>query len=271
MTTSRIALSVIGLAVLGFGLATTTGMSRPAVASLGPNLKLDGRTEAALDTLHEEIQRRFHDRTDVDFGFSRMFRPKARLHNDTPLMGHWGTYQKEDSREREVIKDGKPFRIYEVKDPEMGWTTMMDLRNRPKMLPENDREAQAIGTLLRSEVDVAIYTFGLLGLEEIPVRAKGPGYLSRRAPDGPPASAMVKFAEQAWRTKNDDVILQGPDGWYLMAHRVEADKEDCVKCHAHNRPASPQGGIQPPGTRTLYAAGDDLGMVVIAVRPRKPR
>lgn len=271
MTLSRVALPLFGLAALGGGFAVNSGMSHPTNESNKPSLRLDGKTEAALETLHEELQRRFHDRNDVDFGFSRVIRPEARSHMDTPLMGRdrfFGAFNaKPNPNELRLVpaKDGK-HAYYEVNDPEVGWTDPQKLR--PAMKPENDREKQAIETLRNAKADIAIYTFGLLGQDAVPPRAKGPGYLKQKSAEAPKAESLLKAVQQAWRSGSRDAVVEGPNGWYLMAHRVNANDKTCVSCHAHTRQVFTQGRSLPPSERALYKVGDDLGMVIIAVRPR---
>ncbi len=256
----KLLIPLVGFAALGAGFALTAGMTHAK-----ERLKVDGATQAALDTLHEELQRRFHDRTDVDFGFSRVIRPAHRMHMLAPTMNQslFISDPKLPRRpEYRIEKDaaGKPITM--VNDAEVGWIETTKLK--PVMVPETDREKQAIKTLRDGKVDVAIYTFGLLGIDEVPVRAKGPGYLSQKAASAPPAIQMILAAEQAWRTGSEEVVLQGPEGWQLTAHRVKADGEDCVKCHTAHSVIQPGG--QPIAK---YAIGESVGLVVLAVRPRR--
>lgn len=272
MNIARIALPVFGLAILGLGMANTVDKAKPSAS--GSSLRLDSKTEAALDTLHQEIQRRFHDRNEVDFGFSRLIRNGSRLHMFPPLMERQRIGMAPDTPGTPTTRmvqgptPGSPGR-FEVNDPELGWTDTKNLRGA--MHAENEREDQAIKALRASNVDVAIYTFGLLGVEGTEPRAKGPGYVSQKGLTGPPAEALASFAKQAWRAGANDVVIEGPKGWYLMAHRVKADARDCVTCHAHTRQAVIRDRALPAGERLLYKVGEDLGMVIIAVHPRTPR
>lgn len=273
---SRLILPVLGLAALGGGLASTRGFVRPSSDASNGALRLDSKTEAALETLHQEMQRRFHDRNEVDFGFSRLVRNNVRSHNAPPLMAKNNYPFLSDGKGQANYRvlqatDGSRRSYYEINDPELGWTKLTDLR--PQMKAENEREKQAIDALWNAKADVAIYTFGLLGQDGMAPRAKGPGYLRQKTAQAPAAETLLKYARQAWRAGGDHVVVEGPDGWYLVAHRVEADHEACVKCHAHSTsvPGTVQMGPRSiPGQvqKALYRVGDDLGMVVIAVRPR---
>lgn len=273
MILSRVAVPVVGFASLIGAIAFTMGMSHPSASEpTKSSLRLDGKTEAALETLHQELQRRFHDRNDVDFGFSRLVRDGVRMHNRPPLMERerfFGAFKSPQPKNLRLVPASEGVRAhYEVNDPDLGWTNIQKLR--PTMKAESEAERQAIETLRTAKADFAIYTFGLIGQEAIPPRAKGPGYLRQKSAEAPAADSLVKYAQQAWRSGSADTIVEGPDGWYLMAHRVKADTDACVSCHAHNSPDRTLGltGQVPPSQEKLYKVGDDLGMVVIAVRPR---
>jgi hypothetical protein len=273
MTLTRFAIPLVGLAALSAGFAVNSGMSHPVSEPSKVALRLDAKTEAALETLHQELQRRFHDRDDVEFGFSRIARPKARAHRWAPLMSKGGMMAVPKPDEVRKVPGKEPgWFDYEVKDPELGWVNTEKLR--PAMRAENAREKEAIDTLYGSKVDVAIYTFGFLGQDAFPPRAKGPGYLGQKSAEAPKAESLLKAVQQAWRSGNADTVVEGPNGWYLMAHRVKADTEACINCHSHpERPLTLAASVPPSerpkyAKRPLYKIGEDLGMVIIAVRPR---
>lgn len=272
MTITRAAVPLLGITALALGMANTFDRTGSHSQPSKHSLRLDAKTEAALDTLHEEIQRRFHDRNEVDFGFSRLVRSGNRAHNVPPLMerGFFRSFGDKNGLEfRPVPATAQTPAHTEVKDPELGWTEINKLR--PTMNAENDREKQAITALREAKADIAIYTFGLLGQTGIEPRAKGPGYISQKAANGPAPADLLKYVQQAWRAGSDDVVVEGPNGWYLMAHRVEATTEACVTCHAHTRQAAVKDRQVPAEERVLYKTGDDLGMVIIAIHPRTPR
>lgn len=234
---------LVGSALLVASVASVAGMTspnspEPPKGKLGKHLKIASKEEAAIYSLADEIQRRFHDRNDVDFGFSRVIRPDRRLHVSPFAPKPFGRFQHRPS---------------------------MPLRAAPVMLAENDAEKQSLDILsLSRKLDVAIYTFGRFGLEasDLPARVKGPGYVRGDALDfgnAPEGIAFVESVRKAWATGAKEVVLSDRNGWHLLAQRVEADGQDCLGCHG------------AAGEGNLKNVGDSVGMLVIAVRERRVR
>jgi hypothetical protein len=260
-----------GLVALGLGVATTPGIvsreDRTLSAEKG-RLKLDGKTEAALDTLQAELQRRFHDRKDIDFGFGRVVRMNFRTHYLPPLMERLKPGNTREMRHAKRTAS-PPASGYEVRHPEVGWIDPQKLL--PQMIAETDREAEAIGTLMKSKAEVAIYTFGHLGHETPSVRAKGPGYIRQKTSRGPDAEDLAKAAQRAWSTNESEAVVEGPAGWQLRCYRVVADHESCVPCHvqAEVPPRFPLRAADKTVEKARGKVGTPIGLLVIAVRPRR--
>lgn len=234
---------------------------------------------AAAETLKSELNRRFTDRQNVDFGMSRVIRAGSRMHYG-PTMAKTGARLPEQTR---PLPNGR----YEF-NYEGSWFSMDE--RKPLMTSENDSEKQAIDTLKGSGVDVAIYTVGQFELDnkgraapdansfananlnyrdfsygtDTTIRAKGPAYISQKSLMAPRAWELVDFGRKAWASHKTDFSERGKDGWVYMAHRVDAPDMSCAKCHGdrkmyiNGRAAETKGAVQK--------SGDGVGLFVIAMR-----
>jgi hypothetical protein len=92
------------------------------------------------------------------------------------------------------------------------------------------------------------------------MRAKGPAYTSQRSSMAPRAWEIVEFGRKAWASGKADFSADGPDGWVLFAHRVDAPDESCGRCH----PPRPNTGDSQPAPE--MKSGDRVGLFVIALK-----
>ncbi|HJP83967.1 MAG TPA: hypothetical protein VJ835_10730 [Fimbriimonadaceae bacterium] len=262
--------------VLGASAILTGMTAHPAATEMASTFKFSNRALAAKDMLRDELNRRFTDRQNVDFGMSRVIRNGARMHYIGPTMNRAGMSEKAETRKN---KDGK----YEVLLDGV-WIGLNHLK--PRMQAENDREANAFLAFGDGKVDVAIYTVGGLQYDRgekadadprfvdvhdenrnlfqwqgsMGMRAKGPAYVSQKSNLAPRAWEIVEFGRKAWASGKADFSADGPDGWVLFAHRVDAPDESCARCHAP-RP-NPGDAEQAPAMK----AGDKVGLFVIALK-----
>jgi hypothetical protein len=284
---ARSTVSVIaGCAVLGT-CAVVAGMSAPVrhddIDPLGDIAKsgLPGKTLAAEEILKSELNRRFTDRQNVDFGMSRVIRDGTRLHMG-PTMER--TMIRTDRPQSRPTANGRYETLIDGT-----WVSMDQLK--PLLHPENDQEKAAVQTFKDQKVDVALYTVGGFGGDDgskitgpvdeyknpnpnwqgftfatkSGLRAKGPAYLQQSSGTAPRAWEVVGAGRKAWRSGKSDVALSGKDGWQYFAHRVEAPDASCARCH------SPRGFGAATAQQTDSAklkVGDPVGVFIIAIRPR---
>ncbi len=218
--TSAIGLCGVLATAVTLGAFSDSGSKKPA----------KGKVLMALDTLENQLQRRFHDRNNVSFGFERVVRFGARMHdsvvaNRMPKKGEAWMYDDEGEMARSRQRDGN----YEFQvAPNVWWP---GAQFKQTMHPENDAERAMIATLRDSEVPVAIYTAGIfdqgLGL---PARMKGPAYIRQRTPDAPAANELESVAAKGWASTNPSEAVAGK-GWTYRVVKVTADDQSCIGCH----------------------------------------
>lgn len=207
------------------------------------------RIAAALDALEQQLQRRFHDRNNVTFGFERVIRDGARRHG-TVLMNKMGSTVPLGRKTRQG-KDG-----IEIEVAPGEWLPSHMVKQM--LHPENEEESRAVASL--SDVQVAIYTAGLFLADGKPERVKGPAYLKHATPDAPAAESISGLAVRAWATRNDlDELRQ--DGWTYRLVKVKADDQSCVACHSQHREWRSPQEVPPAGK-----IGDPIGLFLIGVK-----
>lgn len=261
---TNIVVGLTAIAALAAGFASRPHSPEPPKAAFGPN------TMAALETLKEQLNRRFTDRQNVDFGMSRVIRPGERLHSG-PVAGIV------PGRD-EFPPNRKRSGNYQV---QIDGVWIDQNKVRPSMHAENAAEKQAISVLRDGEVDAAIYTVGQFSYDqgETPVdpgapvspftywsgksvRAKGPAYLTQKAPIAPAAWQMVDFGRRAWSSGQTDFEAAGPNGWRFFAHRVNASDKSCIACHSAQT-VDPHLKYKYPSPEKV---GDGIGLFVIALK-----
>jgi hypothetical protein len=261
--------------VLGASAILTGMTAHPAAHEMASSFKFSNKVLAAKDVLRDELNRRFTDRQNVDFGMSRVVRYGSRGHRgptmDKITIGDKFKTRPNGDGNYDVFFDGV-------------WTGPKE--RKPRMNAENDRELNAIEAFAKENVDVAIYTVGgfiydrgekivpvpQMGITEYPhqnqfqwwtregMRAKGPAYISQKSNFAPRAWEIVEFGRKAWASGKADFSADGPDGWVLFAHRVDAPDESCARCHA---PRPNPGDAQPAPE---MKSGDRVGLFVIALK-----
>lgn len=273
MPKTSISILAFGLVVTAVGAAVVTAMTnaplihRPAVSRVVAGFS--SRTMGALDTLTNQLTRRFTDRDNVDFGMSRVVRTEGRMHS-SPLASSF-------SAKRDILPYDQKTKTYTVGDKHLTWDQV-----KMTMHPENQDEENAIKAFDQENCDVAIYTFGQFGLKrsEAPsyrrirhdfsydegMRAKGPAYLHQESADAPSVSTLAKFAEEAWKTGESDYAAAGPEGWHLFAHRISVSDKSCLNCHSGSQVS--KGGLTIAMTGGAQKVGDPVGLFVIALKPK---
>ena len=251
------------LLVASFGLAVAVGTATVIVtgapereSTKKATPKKTGNTAAApIDTLVVQLHRRFSDRQNVDFGYSRMTRPMVRMHLGPVAERNDLVYDAEnDEGGFNVRFDSKRVRRnaagnLEIRTEAGTWIEYGE-NSKNQMFPENAAERAAIDTLNRDGREIALYTFGLFDKDGKASRANGPAYLRQLGPKAPDAEKLATVARAAWTGR-----IPTLPGWKLRAETVFADKS-CVNCH-NSEFVSAGGGKK-------VKAGDPLGLFLIA-------
>ncbi len=224
--------------------ASLVAMSAPSDSDHKGTKTQKEELAGSIETLQKQLLRRFSERTNVDFGFSRVSRPQSRMHMG-PVMGIRATpngFKYVDGKQMAPDLSGKLREVTQF---------------RPQMSPENPDETTAINAFLAARRDVGIYTYGLFDEKNAAQRLKGPAVLNQFEGPVPAATEIQEFASRAWRsgTANYHEIV---NGWGLYATKVSAADITCVQCHTSMQDAN---GVKPK-----YAIGDKIGLFVIAVR-----
>ena len=259
----------ISLATLTFfGVAGATAfVASNVVSATAPRptetapKKMLVKTADPVDTIVAQLHRRFTDTRDVDFGFSRISRPKARMHLGPIMVKNdllWLDWEEDEATEKMKDKSGYDSRLirkkndaYELKAEDGTWIAWDDAKEQ--MRPENPTETQAIQSLLKAKREIAIYTFGAFdgGRAE---RTRGPAYLRQKGPEAPESEKIKAVAETAWKGG----VAELP-GFRVRAEKVFA-QASCVKCH--NEMEMDEATGRPFSKK--YKKGDALGLILIA-------
>lgn len=253
---STVALGV-GLVAIGAGVVFATNPSEDRRAAKTKQADWI----AAIDGLNVELQRRFHDRNNIDFGMSRIVRTGSRMH-EGPTMDRLTRRMSDGSMYRKAaVGDG-----YEVKDDETGEWVPQD-QYKQRMHWENDAEKAAIGKFDALGLEVSIYTFGLMTAgDDSQKRARGPAYLHQRGDVAPPAASLLDLAKKAFATGKDLNEFAAVSGWRFYARRVVADDQSCLNCHN-----SMANELDPSGkAMKRYKIGDTIGVLLLGIHDQKP-
>lgn len=253
------AVASIGLGTFFFAASkkASTPAPPPSLTKVAVDSKL---VEDARQELAEQLQRRFYNRKELEFGYDRVVRPNARLH-----FGPAANRSETEAQERASQA------IYEKHRGKDGWVgadrKWHTGRYREMFIAENSKEAHAVSRLMDGPQTV-IYTAGLFDPSHEPQRLKGPAYLSyegvpARNLDEPRALGgelsrtwLTRVAKQLWTRKSVT-----SNGWRFVAHKIIADGPDCVKCH--NDGEQYYDGVGKPKRMKV---GDPIGLILIASR-----
>jgi hypothetical protein len=234
-----------------------------AVASLhGPDRNKPAKKDpvaAAIDTLEHQLQRRFHDRNNVTFGYERVTRPGSRRHNTT-VADLW-------AKRGEMLNDeGKPMATRQTDhgiEYEVSAGVWLGPRQIKELMHAENEDEKSLMAVLRDK-PVAIYTAGAFDIQTgLPLRIKGPAYLRYNTPDGPDKKGLGDLAVKGWASRNDADEMR-KDGWSFRVVKVKADDESCVQCHSDQR----AWGDAAKHTVKPYKMGDAIGIFIIATKPK---
>jgi hypothetical protein len=248
--------------IAGASLAAASIFSAPGLASDGNDGKAGkkkGAVAAALDTIEQQLQRRFHDRQNISFGMSRIVRAGARMHNSTvvDLLTMRRQLLRDDGTVAPQRTEGG---IMEFEIAPGNWVPGSSLKET--MHSENEDEKQAIAALAKS--DVAIYTAGLFDTTSGQAsRLKGPAYIRLTAAEAPAKETVAPLAAKGWASSKDTDELR-KDGWAFRIVKVKADDQSCITCHASQ--SEWRGGGGQKVTLKPYKIGEPVGVFVIAAR-----
>lgn len=185
----------------------------------------EGRIASALSTIEAEIERRFHDRENVNFGYGRMV-SEGRYH-----MGPVAAFVPPvTDREPESLPSAVEWRtkdgIQEFLSEDGVWRPY-EGNTRDAFVSETEADAKALATLAAEGEEVVFYTVSrpLAG----PLRINGPAFIRERGENAPNVDqAVVKKMADRVVTGRDPGDL---DGWSMTAVPLLADGADCVRCH----------------------------------------
>lgn len=258
MKTSKKTLVGLLAATAVAATATTVYTATHPAASGVPHNQVESRVEAAVSTLEQQLQRRFHDRDNLSFGYERMVRENSRKHYTT-VMGRNGRFSV-------ARDDGQPA---QVRYPERNGDAEFEVapgvwlpypQVKETLIPENETEKAAVETLKSEKIQVAMYTAGLFNDDGIPARLKGPAYLRQMTPTAPTKDWAKGVAGEAWKSKKSVVTV---DGWTVTISPVKADHESCLNCH-NSRQDFRTGKVDEQ--KRAYKLGDTLGLIMIGVK-----
>ena len=246
---------ILGLTL--FVVGVSGALSAPRAERKTPRSVAEARRAVPINTLVAQLHRRFSDTRDVDFGFSRISRPLARLHygatmdrNDLiylkPGQDGDGSLAMNTKLVRRAKEDG-----YELKTENGTWIPLDQARDQ--MRAENATERRAIEQLRAQGREIAIYTFGAFQ-DGHANRWHGPAYLRQLGPKAPDSENLTAIAEGAWAGGKPNL-----PGYQIRTERIFAEAS-CVKCH------NEMSATMTPTKlgKVHYKKGDVLGLIVIA-------
>jgi hypothetical protein len=255
--TFAICCGIAGASLAAASIFSTGGMAPDGKD--GKAAKKKDAVAAALDTIEQQLQRRFHDRQNISFGMERVVRAGARMHNSTvvDLLTMRRQLLRDDGTVAPRRTEGG---VMEFEIAPGKWVSGSSLKET--MHSENEDEKQAITALAKS--DVAIYTAGLFDTTSgQAARLKGPAYIRLTANDAPAKETVAPLAAKGWASSSEADELR-KDGWTFRVVKVKADDQSCINCHASQ--AEWRGGDGQKITVKPYKIGEPLGVFVIASR-----
>lgn len=248
-----------------FALALSATIVAVAVTAL-PYAKWSGNpksrsSNSAVAKIQEDLavqlQRRFHDPNNLDFGYGRMYVPGGRLH---------ASILQNRNASKEILEqyDRTQEREYEqhpgqVLTEDLHWVDASKERTYELLAAENSTERSIIANTKKQKLQIAIYTAGHLKNGQFE-RVKGPAFVQSPTTETLTDRKVADWASKAYGT--DAKSYSGTaDGWHLYAERVFATESRCISCHQELERQNTKSPID-------LKKGDSLGLVVIAVRNR---
>ncbi len=207
--------------------------------------------------LANQLQRRFHDPNNVDFGYGRMYVAGGRLHASI-LQNRNASLEVMQKYDRKQEREYKQHPAKVLTD-DLVWVDADKEQTYELLGAENQTEESIIANAKKLKLQIAVYTAGQLSKGKFD-RVKGPAFVQ-----SPTTTALTDHQVADWASKayaNDAKSYSGTvDGWNLYAERVFANETRCIACHrAIEQAANPSA--------TKLKQGDSLGLFVIAVRNR---
>lgn len=248
-----------------FGLTLSAAIVTVAVTAL-PHARWVDKPESrganavvakVQQDLASQLQRRFHDPNNLDFGYSRMYLPGGRLHASV-LQNRNGSKEilEQYDRKQEQEHAQHPGQVL---TEGLQWVDAGQERSYELLAAENPTEQSIIDKAKKQKLQIAVYTAGRLSKGQF-MRVKGPAFVQ-----SPTTNTLTNLQVAAWASKaysTDARNYSGTaDGWHLYAERVFATESRCIGCH---RELAGQNTQSPD----LIKQGDSLGLVLIAVRNR---
>jgi len=204
-----------------------------------------------------QLQRRFHDPNNLDFGYGRMYVPGGRLH---------ASILQNRNAPKEILEqyDRKQEREYEqhpgqILTEDLHWVDASKERTYELLAAENPTEQSIIDNAKKQKLQIAVYTAGRLSKGQF-MRVKGPAFVQ-----SPTTNSLSDLQVAAWASKASTMDAKNfsgtAEGWHLYAERVFATESRCIGCH---RDLAGQNTQSPD----LIKQGDSIGLFLIAVRNR---
>lgn len=204
-----------------------------------------------------QLQRRFHDPKNVDFGFGRVYTPGARMHF-TVLQNRNLTEAQQQLMERKRANEQSKH-PGQILNASLEWVKPTKRMYVESFTPENSQERLLVIAAHQQKLEVSFYTAGRFEQTKF-LRLKGPAYVQE--PNSKPLteSQIGEWASSEY-AKNAASYSGDLAGWKVYAERVFGTNEKCINCH--NMSLSATGK-----TTKLLKKGDAIGLVVVAVKNR---
>ena len=204
----------------------------------------------------EQLQRRFHDPNNVDFGFGRVYRPGARMHFSVIQNRNLTEAQQQlIDRKRANEQSKHPG---EVLNSNLQWTKPTEIYVE-SFKPEDRQERFLVTDANRQKLEVSFYTAGRFEQSKF-LRLKGPAYVQQPASKPLTESQIGEWASSQY-AQNATSYSGDLAGWKVYAERVFGTDEKCINCHNMSLSAAGKSA-------KLLKKGDPIGLVVVAVRSR---
>jgi hypothetical protein len=257
----------IAAALAGIGLAVASlnyheSGPKPAKKTIKPAQPVTSPAiTAALDTLEQQLQRRFHDRNNVEFGFDRVVRIGYRQHGE--ITADIAT----DDDENVYRDDGTvaPQRMsgeeYEYEMSPGRWVAGENLHDT--MHVENAQEKSAFAAL--SNRDIAIYTAGMFDPKTgESQRLNGPAYVRQETAEAPDSDNLADVAKQGWASPGSKSEFT-KNGWIFRVVKVKADDKSCVSCHREQDQSEADDSKRK---LPAYKVGSPVGVFILGLKAK---
>jgi len=230
---------------------------RPPVKISDPVPTGDAATTQLQRDFALQLQRRVHDPKNLEFGFSRVYKPGAPLHISVLQNRSLSQDQLQlMERKRDNEQHLHPGMVL---NSQLEWVKPNKMVYVESFAPENGQERYLVKEANRQKLEVSVYTAGAYVQNQF-LRVKGPAYLQKPTSNPIPESRIGEWAARQY--SNPAKSFSGEiSGWKVYAERVFGTEDRCISCH--NQSLRESGKAV-----SALKEGDSIGLVVIATRGR---